>query len=127
MSDHHDNQLHAAEKATDCQNAERQSEARAQARRRSRRRLFKVGLAAVPVIMTLRARPARADIQTSLNDPNFFITGHSPDDQPPPPEGQGSDWLRSDRSSSSSDWSTSDWSGESSGDGSGEGQGETQF
>jgi len=114
MSDNHDNHLPGDAAPVDPrEEPARSSDVSAEASRRSRRSLIRAGLAAVPIVLTLRSRPARADIQFASNpDEPFYITGHSPDDQPTVPGGQAPDWLRTSEQEPEQDWSTSsDWSG----------------
>jgi hypothetical protein len=69
--------------------------------RQMRRHWLKAGLAAVPIVLTLRARPARADVRLASpgHDPDFFVTGHGLShadevhDGSSETDGQSADWV----------------------------------
>jgi len=112
MSDNHDDQFQDAD-----QGAPHPQDARVP-RRQLGRRLLKAGVMAVPFVLTLRGRPAQADIQyASPGNDQFFITGHTPS----MPDNQGTQgatgFLETDPGANGSTWSSSSWtSGDSSGE-----------
>ncbi len=78
-----------------------------------RRRLLKAGVMAVPVVLTLRGRPAQADVQyASPGNDQFFVTGHSTENHAMP--GEPSSFLDAGSPSSDATWSSSSWSSDDS-------------
>lgn len=122
MSDHHDQPFEGVSPSVDPQASEPQPERNAEGR--TRRRLFQAALAAVPVVLTLRARPAHAHVVrvSPDRDPDFYLSGHglSKADEVhetgSPDQSTSTSWLEHDEPSSG--WSEgSSWSSDDAGGG----------
>jgi hypothetical protein len=129
MSDHHDSHLETTSESVDARAPVTKPTSDQAQRQRSRRRWIKAAVMAVPVVLTLRGRPAQADtiLASGGRDPAFFLTGHglSHKNDPPGPPGEtqttnflnsnqntrrwseGSSWDGGEESSASSDSGTS--------------------
>lgn len=111
MSEHPDQQFQEASRPVD-------PSAPAQDQGRSRRRLLKAGLAAVPLVLTLRGRPAQAG--TPNGSPGGgVVTGA---DGSTVSESEESPSFLDSPSSDSSTWSRSSWTSDESTGGAAEGE-----
>ncbi len=111
MSEHPDQQFQKASRSVDPS---------APAQDRSRRRLLKAGLAAVPLVLTLRGRPAQAQDPIPNGSPGGgFITGTGGSTLS---ESEDSPTFLNSPSSDSSTWSRSSWTSDESTGGAAEGE-----